>query len=255
MKDKEKTFEEKYAKYYDLFYKYKDYNSESEFIKKIFEKYGISVRNILNLGCGTGKHEEFLSEMGFNVHGIDISTEMIRIAKSKNLSNCTYEVGDTSDFNLNRKFDACISMFAAFGYLTENNQIENSLKKIRNHLNPNGLVIIEVWNGLGVLKEMPTPRKKEIEKDKIKIIRQSFPKFDAYNQKVNILFKVNVFEDDLLKDSTEEMHKMRFFFPQEIKKYLEEEGFELLEICQAFKLDTKIDENNWDMVVIARLKN
>jgi len=40
------------------------------------------VVEVLDAGCGTGRHSNFLCSQGFNVHGIDISEEAIRIART-----------------------------------------------------------------------------------------------------------------------------------------------------------------------------
>lgn len=39
------------------------------------------VKKILDLGCGTGRHIIYLSKLGFDVYGIDIAEEGIRIAR------------------------------------------------------------------------------------------------------------------------------------------------------------------------------
>ena len=55
------------GKYYDLFYKDKDYESETKSIhKKLIENH-VKGRNILELGCGTGKHAIRFSELGYKI--------------------------------------------------------------------------------------------------------------------------------------------------------------------------------------------
>ncbi|MBS3091801.1 methyltransferase domain-containing protein [Candidatus Pacearchaeota archaeon] len=251
----EKAFDMDYAKYYDIFNQGKNYEQEAEFLDRVFKKYSKNqIKTILNLGCGTGMHDIELSKEGYSVMGLDLSADMIEIAKSRNIPNTEFVVGNMSNFSLNNKFGACISMFATFGYQLENKDIKSSFECIKNHLLPGGLVIIEVWNGLGVLRELPSSRKKEIIHGDILIKRQSFPVFDAFNHKVDINFKVDIFKNNESVESYEEMHKMRFFFPQEFIKYVEDAGFEVLEICDTFKLGSKVNENNWNMVLIARLK-
>ena len=49
-----------------------------------------------------------------------------------------------------------------------------------------------------------------------------------------------------------EKHVVRFYFPQEIKYYLENAGFEVLKICPFLDLNGPVDENVWNMCVIAR---
>jgi|SRR3989344_5698675 len=249
------SFNLDYAKYYDFFNQGKNYLAEAAFLDKAFKKHSKNpVKTILNLGCGTGMHEIELTKIGYIIDGLDLSSDMIKIAQSRNIPNTTFDVGDMSSFKLEKKFDACVSMFAAFGYLLDNNQIESSLKSIREHLNRDGIVIIEVWNGLGVVNIKPSSRIKEFTRDGIDVHRQSFPIMRAFDQCVDIKFNVKLSQKGNMLDSYEEMHKMRFFFPQEFKYYLEKCGFEMLEICKTFELGTHVDENEWNMVVIARAK-
>lgn len=250
-----KSFALDYAKYYDFFNKGKDYAAEVAFLSRVFEKYSSNpVKNILNLGCGTGMHELEFVKHGYVVDGLDLSAEMINIAKSRNIPGTSFHVGDMSNFELGKKFDACVSMFAAFGYLTENKQIESSLMCIRKHLNPGGIAVIEIWNGLGVVKIMPSSRVKEFERDGLGVHRQSFPTFRAEEQRVDIKFDVKISKDGKEIDKYDELHKMRFFFPQEMKYYFDKAGFDVMEICKTFELCARVDENEWNMVVIARAR-
>lgn len=251
---KNKTFDKKYTEYYELFNKGKNYSNEVEFLEKVFQKYGGNIKKILDLGCGTGMHAELLASKGYEITGLDLSKEMIDIAKSKNIPNTEFIVGEMSNFNLNKKFDVVICMFAAMGYLTENEQIESLFKSIKNHLNPNGLLILDIWNGLGVMNELPTSREKSSEIEGLKIVRRSFPDLDVENHINNVKFKVKVSKKDDIIDEYEENHKVRFFFPKELRKYLEDESFEISKICPSYELDKEISEEDWNIVLISRLK-
>ena len=79
-----------YAVYYDLLYKEKDYKAETEYVGRLLEEKGFTTGSILELGCGTGKHAEQFAKIGYSVHGIDLSSEMIKKAnkrKPSHLSN------------------------------------------------------------------------------------------------------------------------------------------------------------------------
>ena len=89
----------------------------------------------------------------------------------------------------------------------------------------------------------------------LKIVRKSFPDLDSKNHINNVRFNVKVFENGRLIDDYNENHKVRFFFPQELKKYLEDAGFKLLHLCPSYELDSNLTEKHWNMVLVARLKN
>jgi hypothetical protein len=61
-----------------------------------------------------------------------------------------------------------------------------------------------------------------------------------------------VLEKDKLIEEINETHVIRYLFPQEIKHYLEQAGFEVLKICPFPKLDGLVDENIWNIAVISR---
>jgi len=259
------VFDEDYVRYYDLFNKGKDYSIEVEFLGKVFERFGIGnqIKSILDLGCGTGLHAGKLISKGYEITGLDNSEQMIKIARTK--VNGKFLVGDMANFKIdneinenadekNEKFDAIICMFSGLGYLTENKQIESFFTCCKNHLKEDGLLILDVWNGLGVMNELPSSREKTSEIGSLKIIRKSFPELDSKNHINNVRFNVQVFEDGILVKEYNENHKVRFFFPQEIIKYMEDVGFELIHICPSFEIDKELTENDWNMVVVGRLK-
>ena len=79
------VFGKEYSQIYDLLYKSKDYEGEVEYLNKLIKKnYKKKIKNILDIGCGTGKHASLLVDKGYHLHGVDMSPQMISIAK-KNL--------------------------------------------------------------------------------------------------------------------------------------------------------------------------
>lgn len=71
------------AKYYDLMYSWKDYDSETQRLHKIVQEYKTSPgEDLLEVGCGTGGHVEYLKQY-YEVSGLDLSQEMLAIAREK----------------------------------------------------------------------------------------------------------------------------------------------------------------------------
>ncbi len=253
------AYDKKYALYYDYFNQGKNYHNEVAFLKEIFKIFSKKeIKIILDLGCGTGLHTQELTKHNFQVEGLDLAEEMIEIARERN-PTATFHQGDMSNFNLNKKYDAVISMFSAMGYLTENKQLERFFSCCKQHLTKDGLLILDVWNGLGVMHELPSSREKiaELTDKNLKIIRTSYPTLNAKNHVNNVKFVVKVHELKTGKIITEyeENHTVRFFFPQELKKYLEDAGFELVHICPSFNFDEELTYRHWNMILVGRLKN
>jgi len=129
------------AKYYDLFYKNKSYENEVKFLVNLIN----TRKNILDVGCGTGIHMEILENKGYNCDGVDLSSEMLDVAKSRVSGNLFQ--GNLLNFDLNKKYDAIISMFAVFNHLDNYEEFKIGILNLYNHLNDNGILIIDLHNG------------------------------------------------------------------------------------------------------------
>ena len=88
----------KYSDYYDLLYHDKDYNSEAKYINNLICRYSKKFKNILEFGSGTGKHARILENMGYRVHGIELSKSMI--LKAQITSGFTCQQGNIASANL-----------------------------------------------------------------------------------------------------------------------------------------------------------
>jgi 2-polyprenyl-3-methyl-5-hydroxy-6-metoxy-1,4-benzoquinol methylase len=245
-----------YAKYYDILYQEKNYEEECDFIEQAFRGFSkLKVRSILELGCGTGGHAIPLARRKYKITGVDASKVMLNTAKEKSSKlglDIDFLQSDIRDFKLNEKFDSIICMFAVLNYLTGNEDFEKTLRNVRKHLREGGLFIIDVWNGLAVLRILPSVRVKIVKQNKTKIIRIVEPELDAVNHICRNHYKIMVLEKDRLVEEIKETHVIRYLFPQEIKHYLEQAGFEVLKICEFPKIDAAVDENIWNMAIVSR---
>lgn len=240
------------APYYDLIYRDKDYEKEADFLEEIFEN-TYKPRNILEVGCGTGNYTRILVDRGYEVTALDTSENMLEVARGK--CGVRFIHSDVRDMSINDTFDACIAMFTVMGYITENADITRALTNVHKHLKPDGILIFDVWNGLAVMRILPEPRVKEVENDSVKVIRIAMPNLRAFDHICEVNYRLIIWDkQDHTFDEINERHIVRFFFPQEMKHYLEETGFEVLSICPFLDLRERVDENIWNMSVIARAR-
>jgi len=244
-----------YGKYYDIIYADKDYEEECDFLEEIFRNYSkIIPKTILDGGCGTGGHAIPLAERGYEVTGIDLSEEMINIAKekaSKTGVNIDFNVMDLRKLRLNKKFDACICMFAVIDYLTNNKDLLKAMSNIREHLKNGSLLIFDFWYGPAVLTILPTSKMKIIKKEGVKIIRFAEPHLNTFHHVCEVHYYFIVTKENLVVYEGKEKHVVRFYFPEEIKHYLEESGFQLSRLCPFLDLNAKVSEKTWNVSAIA----
>lgn len=100
-----------------------------------------SGKSILDYGCGAGDFLQHMQQHGYDVMGMEPNPKANEISKSKigkdNVVNCELK-------EINRKFDI-ITLWHVLEHIPNLNKIVEELKQ---HLNPNGTLIIAVPNHL-----------------------------------------------------------------------------------------------------------
>lgn len=143
------------ARYYDIVYADKDYRKEALLLQSVAQKRGRSKgRNLLDVGCGTGRHIEHLRRW-YHCTGLDVSPDMLRIAR-KRLPGVTFVLGSMETLSLRERFDVVTVLFGALGYTRTRLRMERAVAKMAALLKPGGVLLIapwyspQMWKGSGV---------------------------------------------------------------------------------------------------------
>lgn len=116
-----------------------DYIEETEeYVKLIKEHSQIPVNKVLNLGCGGGHNDNTLSKY-FNVTGVDISGEMLDLARTLN-PGVEYELGDMRSVRLGQGFDA-VTVFDSINYMRTPESLKAAFTTAYAHLRPGGVFL------------------------------------------------------------------------------------------------------------------
>jgi len=108
------------------------------------------------------------------------------------------------------------------------------------------------WSVVGLFAREAITRFKVIEKGNERIIRFAGPVLDLLNHTVDVKYKIIGFSNDKVMGQVDEVHKVRFLFPQEIKLICDIVGFKVLESCQFEKLGIVSIEKNLNVAEITR---
>lgn len=250
---------DKYAQYYDLLYKDKNYLGEVEYIESQINKYRSGASTILDLGCGSGKHAVYFAEHGFSVYGVDQSEQMI-YAANQNKSYLTAEISNRLMFRpsdikavaLNRTFDVVTSLFHVVSYQIYNSDLQNMFSVAANHLETGGIFIFDCWYGPAVLTDPPQVRVKRVQNEKLDVLRIAEPTMHSDKNVVELIFSICV--TDRQSKSVEhitEVHEMRYLFKPEIELLLSLTDLRLID-AQQWMTGKSLDFNSWYGCFIAQ---
>ena len=248
-------FGDLYSQYYDLLNSNKDYKAEVDFVNTLIRENSINVKTLLDMGCGTGTHAEIFCDKGYKVHGIDLSEEMLKIAKTRQNGkeeNLTFSHSSIQDLNLNKKFDAIVSLFHVMSYQNSNNELIKAFEVAKDHLKKGGIFIFDFWYGPAVLTDLPVTRVKRLVGEKVNVTRLSEPMMHPQVNIVDVNFDIFI-ENLATKEIFEkkELHKMRYFFDTELELICKLVGFDIKQKYE-WMSEKKPNLNSWNVVWVLK---
>jgi SAM-dependent methyltransferase len=248
---------QKYSTYYDLLYADKDYTAEAGYVERTLRGAKPTVHTVLELGSGTGRHGRLLAEMGFDIYGIERSSEMAAIARSASENeSCrgsfTCEVGDLRIVRLGRTVDAVVSLFHVISYQTTDDDLRAAFRTAAAHLEKGGLFLFDVWHGPAVAATEPSIRTKEVTKGRYRVKRVAYPERNAATRTVKVVYALDC-EDIESGERTQfqEEHVMRYLFAPEIEKFASDAGFTLIG-TEEFLTGRTPSEDTWGVAYLLK---
>jgi SAM-dependent methyltransferase len=217
------------AAVYDLLYAEKDTPAEVAWITRTLEAQGCTPGgHLLEFGSGTGRHARLFADGGYQVTGVEPSSDMIERADTH--PQVTYLQGNTSTTRLDNSVDAVLSLFHVMSYHTTMDELHAFFDTARHHLNPGGLFGFDVWYSPAVHHLTPESRVLETSNDHISVVRTATPSEDIPNSLVTVTYDYVVTERATGKESRfTEVHPMRHFSQTEIAMLAKLHGFSVEE--------------------------
>ena len=122
-----------------------DDKSDEKYIDQFLQS--LEGKNVLDAGCGNGRDCKYINQKGFKVKGIDLSKEMLVIAK-KMVPKVDFEVMDITNITYSdNSYDGIISNCSFFHIPVE--ELPKTLNSFSKILKPNGKLLLILQEGLG----------------------------------------------------------------------------------------------------------
>ena len=159
--------------YYDKIYasQGKDYRKEAAYLVDLIKPRGIGKRaNLLDVACGTGSHLLYLRK-NFDVEGVDVSLDFIKIARSK-LPKTKFYVGDMRTFTTGKEYSIVTCLFSSIGFMDTLGKLQAAIRNMAKHVKKGGLLVVEPWFSPGQM-ENGRVSVTVVQEDRLKLVRMN----------------------------------------------------------------------------------
>lgn len=149
--------------YYHILYKDRDYEEAQLLMDNLTQYLNLpDDAKILDLACGKGRHSIYLSKLGYDVTGADISENSITEARKSQNETLHFMRHDMRE-PFSQKFDAIFNLFTSFGYFDDDSDNLKTLQSIKESLTETGFAVIDFMNVTNVLANLVPTETKEVD--------------------------------------------------------------------------------------------
>jgi len=249
------TYHGLHAQYYDEFYSEKPYTDEARVVDaQLVAKVGQRRGELLDVACGTGLHAIEFAALGWTVTGIDISPELIALARARD-TVVEFQEHDMAEFALGKRFRAITCLFDSIGYAQTNETIVAVLTRMAKHLTPDGVVAIEFLHAAtALLHNHPVKVRRRNTDDGERILRISETSIDARRSVMAIDYEVwKSHPDGTEQETWSERQLRRFFTVEEMRALMTSAGLTSYAFFPAFSIAESITASTWRVLGLASM--
>jgi SAM-dependent methyltransferase len=234
------------AEYYFLIEaNHRDIHNDVALIRSLLR--GSESPRVLDLGCGTGEHLGKLHRYGIGCVGLDSSEAMLRVARQRNPETIEFVQGAMTEFDYYNEFDMVTSLFGSFNYLIEDTDVEKALWNTWRAMKPGGIGLFEIWNSVPVEmikeKELGTVSKTRYQGILIERERGFRLLPEGGKTIVEVDYRYTLHGPEGTRNISDR-HVMRTFSTDEIRRFVESNGFAIRDVYSSFIKETYQDFSN-----------
>ena len=199
---------------------------------------------VLDVGCGYGRHAMELAARGFHVVGLDMSTPLlVRGGEEAHRRGLTINFirGDMRELDFENQFDAAYSLFSTFGYFDDETN-KKTLQNIARALKPGGKVLIEILNRDYVIADLPT--RVWWEGDGCVVLEEV--ELNYFSSRIQVNRSV-VFDDGR---QLEQEISVRAYSLHEVGKLMHAAGFRVLEVSGGYQMKGRFFGNQSRHIIV-----
>lgn len=272
-----------FAAVYDTFMDETPYDVWGTFVAGLIEKYGISkpVRSgdcqgkelpeeydtaedseqaldeeknlVVELGCGTGSFTQELYKLGYDIMGIDLSPEMLNLARMKSQEagyNIMYLEQDMRELDLYCTAGTIVSVCDSINYVLEDQEVIDTFKLVNNFLYPKGLFVFD-FNTLHKYRDVIGDTTIAENREDCSFIWDNYYHEDDHVNEYDLTIFARCDEEDEVFRRSVETHFQRGYTLEEMKDFVEKAGLEFIDAIDADTHEAPTDDSE-RIYIIAR---
>jgi 2-polyprenyl-3-methyl-5-hydroxy-6-metoxy-1,4-benzoquinol methylase len=230
-----------FAYIYDELMKDVPYHLWIEWVKKKSSRFQHPIK-IMDLACGTGELSVRLSRLGYEVTGVDLSADMLTVAKAKadeENANIAFFQQNMTELEGFPPFDMIICCCDSLNYLSTEQEVKQTFFKVFQHLKNGGMFLFDV-HSIFKISQIFMNQTFVSNEEEISYIWNCFPGEESNS----VIHDLTFFVKDDRKHCYhrfDELHVQRTFSIQQYSQWLEEAGFMIEEITADFQSLPPVD--------------
>ncbi len=214
---------------------------------------GEQYSNVLNVPCGLGRHDDALRKQEFNVIGVDLDSDFIRMAQNAHPQwSYHYRVGDMRKLPFGNEvcplFDVVLNLFTSIGYNGKAGDME-TFSEFHRVLRKDGLLAIETHNREPFKERLRAPSMEEPDNGIVRIVQHEVR--GSVWTLHNTLFR-RAAGGDLTRIGKKDID-VTLYSPGELTSMLKRSGFEVLAVYGGYNMK-QVSVADTNMLVVARRK-
>lgn len=230
-----------FAYSYDSLMRDVDYTKRAEYLASLFCRYDRMPTLMLDLACGTGEFCNQFASKGVSVIGVDISYDMLSIAREKSAqqgNDVLYLCQDAAELDLYGTVDGAICCLDSLNHITDYNAFCKAIERVSLFLEKDRLFIFDV-NTVYKHREVLGNNTFVIDTEDVYCVWQN--EFNDKDNTVNINLDFFTPDDDAYIRTNEEFCE-RAYTNQEIETALKKAGLKIEAILDDMSLDAPSEE-------------
>jgi len=220
---------------YDYILQGVDYQGWYAYIKKVMHRYVEKPRLVIELGCGTGRFGAKFSADNYTIYGMDLSLDMVRVAKARAFKNFRAFCGDIRQFSLAQTPDFIFAVHDTMNYFLDMKDVQKAIRMVRENMGDDTVFMFDITT------EYNMQRNFHGQTTGYEVRGRKVEWANRYDPGERLMVSTLRFFNN---DGTcrEENHYQRIFTVSEIKEALRRERMEILALTGDFTFEEPVDE-------------